>query len=91
MQPETEKKILNSAITMYGIEAQKTMAIEECSELINVLAKECRSRVSDEDIITEIADVMIMCEQLALIYGENAVESEKEYKLARLAERMGML
>lgn len=91
MQPETKKDILKLAISKYGSEAQKTMAIEECSELINVLAKECRGRVSDEDIITEIADVMIMCEQLALIYGENAVESEKEYKLTRLAKRMGVL
>ncbi len=91
MQPETEKDILKLAIAKYGIEAQKTMAIEECSELINVLAKECRRRVSDEEIVTEIADVMIMCEQLALIYGENAVESEKEYKLTRLAKRMGVL
>lgn len=34
---------------------------------------------------------MIMCEALALIYGEDAVRNEKERKLAKLASRMGMV
>lgn len=41
-----------------------------------------------DDIITEIADVMIMCEQLSNYFGKEKVELEKERKLERLKERL---
>lgn len=41
-----------------------------------------------DDIITEIADVMIMCEQLSYYFGKEKVELEKERKLERLKERL---
>lgn len=72
----------------FGPEKQKMMAVEECSELINALAKEQRGRVKDQDVITEIADVMIMMEQLAVLYGQGLVEAEKARKLDRLEERI---
>ena len=42
----------------------------------------------DVDIITEIADVMIMMKQMAIIFGEKAVNDEISRKLERLEERM---
>ena len=42
----------------------------------------------EDDIITEIADVMIMCEQLSNYFGKEKVELEKERKLERLKERL---
>lgn len=45
------------------------MVSEECAELINALCKYKRGRVTDSDVITEIADVMIMCEQMAYYFG----------------------
>lgn len=84
---ETEE-IIRTAVLTFGAESQKAMAIEECAELINALSKEKRGRVSDEDVITEIADVMIMCEQLAVIYGRGLVEAEKSRKLERLEGRI---
>lgn len=47
-----------------------------------------RGRVGEDDIITEIADVMIMCEQLSNYFGKEKVELEKERKLERLKERL---
>lgn len=64
------------------------MAVEECSELTNAICKFRRGRVSDDDIITEIADVMIMCEQLASYFGKDKVALEKKKKLERLEERL---
>lgn len=76
------------ALKKYGKESQKRMAIEETSELINALMKETRGRVTDADIITEIADVQIMMEQLSIIYGYEEVARERERKLERLVARM---
>ncbi len=76
------------AIMSFGRESRKTLAIEECSELINALCKEKRGRATDADVITEIADVQIMCEQLALMYGKEEVMLEKARKEARLFQRM---
>ena len=83
-----EKEILQCAIGTYGRQAQLDMAIEECAELINAIQKHRRGRVGDKDVIDEIADVRIMTEQLALIFGEEEVEARRQFKLARLQSRM---
>ena len=82
------KEISARAIKKYGKESQKRMAVEEAAELINALMKEARGRVTDADIITEIADVQIMMEQLSIIYGYEKVARERECKLERLVARM---
>lgn len=73
---------------IYGFPAQAAMVVEECSELTNAICKFRRGRVGEDDIITEIADVMIMCEQLSNYFGKEKVELEKERKLERLKERL---
>lgn len=83
-----DKDILIEAISKFGEEKQIDMAIEECSELINALEKFRRGRVERFDVITEIADVQIMCEQMAIIFGEGGVFIEKQRKLERLKERL---
>lgn len=47
-----------------------------------------RSIDEEDDIKDEIADVMIMCEQLSYYFGKEKVELEKERKLERLKERL---
>lgn len=76
------------AIAHYGTQNQKEMCIEECAELIDALQKEKRGRVTDADVITEIADVYIMSIQLAWIYGYQQFEEEVERKIQRLKERI---
>lgn len=87
---ERQRLILTEAISRFGEASQKMMAIEECSELINAVAKETRGRSSRENIITEIADVTIMMAQLAMIYGEEDVMIEINRKIARLESRMNI-
>ena len=81
-------ELFRNAIETFGIEPQKKMCIEECAELINALAKESRGRSSKKDIITELADVSIMVGQLALFYGLNEFENERNRKLMKLNERI---
>lgn len=90
------KKILDNdsslvckrALNTFGADAQIWMAIEETSELLNALAKYRRGRNTADDIITEIADVQVMMEQLSLNFGKEKVEEERQYKLKRLEERL---
>ena len=81
-------KIYVRAIMSYGIQAQKLMVVEECSELLSALAKETRQRSSKKDIITELADVSIMIEQMAVNYGWRDFCKEKTRKLKRLKKRL---
>jgi len=60
----------------------------EVGELLSALNKYKRGRATKEDVITEIADVQIMCEQLAFVFGEEEVEHEHERKLIRLQQRI---
>lgn len=89
MIAENEEKILSKALKTYGIESQRMMVIEECSELMNVLAKHTRGRISNvEDILTELADVSIMVDQMALYFGYDGFLKERQSKLERLKERL---
>ena len=81
-------EIYKKTIALMGESSQRNMAIEECAELIFALEKENRGQVTQDDVITEIADVMIMTEQLAMIYGRGHVEAEKQYKQRRLLSRI---
>lgn len=74
----------------YGEESQMLKAIEEMGELTSVLIRWLRDddRVNRDDVITEIADVSIMIEQLMYIFGKLAVEDEIIYKLMRTKERI---
>lgn len=83
-----QESLYRKAIVCYGFPAQAAMMVEECSELTNSICKFRRGRVNEDDIITEIADVMIMCEQMAAYFGKDKVALEKENKLERLEERL---
>lgn len=82
-------KLYNVALSRYGIDAQTMVLIEECAELLNAIAKSKRGRANKADIITELADVSIMVEQMAFYYGLDDFVSEKDFKLNRLKCRLG--
>lgn len=81
-------ELLKMAIQAWGEEAQIKMAIEECSELIVALLHNFRGKSSPEEVAGEIADVVIMAHQLALMLGPDLVDREIRRKLVRLAERL---
>lgn len=88
MTRQEEKTIMQDALTTWGIEAQEMMLIEECGELLNAVAKQHRHRMNHLDVITELADVSIMVEQMAMHYGEDLFLAERERKLQRLHNRL---
>ena len=83
------ENIYEQAINKWGVYPQILMAIEELAELQVELAKLLNGRVPAANIITEMADVEIMMEQLKVMHGfHRAVEEEKQRKLARLKQRL---
>lgn len=88
MTDSEKNQLFEQVLTKWGIINQVFMVMEECGELLNVLAKAKRGRASKEEIITELADVSIMVEQMASFYGEKDFLIEKERKLQRLKERL---
>lgn len=78
------------AISAYGEKAQKLMAIEEMSELTKEICKDFRGKLNREHLVEEIADVLIMLDQMLLLYkisGEE-VGLMRIKKVERLKERL---
>lgn len=62
---------------------------EEIGEFMDALCKYTRGRVPAGHVAEEIADVQIMLEQMTVLFEvESRVQEYREYKLARLAERL---
>lgn len=78
------------AIETYGVRMQKLMAIEEMSELTKEICKDFRGLLDREHLIEEMADVLIMLDQMLLLYkisGEE-VGLMRIKKVERLKERL---
>lgn len=88
MDKQKRLEIYSTATEKWGYESQKEMIYEECGELITAVARFKRNRATREDIITELADVSIMVEQLAQLFGYEDFEKEKDRKLERLQVRL---
>lgn len=95
------EKIICDVIETYGNNIQKVVAMEECAELIQAISKDIRYRYTDgfndekskmihNGIVTEIADVVIMIEQLKIIYNIDKKELEDEInsKIERMEKRL---
>ena len=83
-------EVYKRALNCYGITAQERMLIEECAELLDAICKHYRGRNTVNDIITELADVSIMVEQIAVFYDIKAFTEEKKRKINRLQERLNL-
>ncbi len=83
-----EIAICKEAIQKYGFAKQSRMVMEETGEMLSALAKYPRNRASIMDVITELADVVIMMEQMAVFFGYDDFIKEKERKLRRLKQNL---
>lgn len=80
--------LYSKALSIWGEDAQTTMLFEECGELMSAIGKIKRGRVGKEEVITELADVSIMVEQMALMLGYDEFLKEKQRKIERLEQRL---
>lgn len=101
--PTTNRpEVLQECVNTYGAEAQVDMAVEEMSELTKALLKYCRKEAQGskdleaarENILEEVADVIIMLTQLIMIYGgrdlvQETIENKVDRQIKRLANTEG--
>ena len=74
----------------YGYQHQVKKTIEECGEFIVALSKLANDEGSRKDVLEEMADVMVMLQQMQYFLCINPSESHKtmEAKVHRQIERM---
>lgn len=86
---DERKKIYYAALKKWGFEAQIWMVIEEMSELQKEICKVERGKRDYDALADEIADTIIMLEQLQLMFGlNNLVSQHMDAKITRLKERL---
>ena len=77
-------------IDHYGHESQKMMLLEEMAELQKEICKEFRGELNKEAITEEVADVLIMLEQIQMMYhiSETKLHKITNEKLHRQLRRI---
>lgn len=80
--------VFKDALETFGYGPQVRKAIEELAELTVATLHYYDNRATHMDVATEVADVLIMCHQLARVVGEDNVMTEYVSKIERLKERI---
>lgn len=85
-----DSNVVQNSIKHYGSDLQTTVCMEECSELIQAISKMKRGKGSRDNLIEEMADVMICMEILKQVYGisDNEIQNYVCQKQNRCIERM---
>lgn len=82
------QEVIRLAVYSYDNDAQIQMLFEEMAELQNALCKLARKRGTADQVCEEIADVLIMCYQMAEIFGREQVKHWMNFKALRLRDRI---
>ena len=90
MTHDIDESVITKSIKHYGAEIQSTVCMEECAELIQAISKAKRGKINRDNMIEEIADVLICIEMLKQMYmiSDEKINKWIEKKQAREVERM---
>ena len=85
-----DSNVVKKSIEHYGTDLQTVVCMEECAELIQAISKMKRGKDNRDNLIEEIADVMICIEILKQVYGisDNEIQNYVCQKQNRSIERM---
>lgn len=85
-----DSNVVQNSIKHYGSDLQTTVCMEECSELIQAISKMKRGKDNRDNLIEEMADVMICMEILKQVYGvsDGEIQNYVCQKQNRSIERM---
>ena len=83
-------EIIKDSIKHYGVDAQSTVCMEECAELIQAISKEKRGKHDYKHLAEEIADVLICISMLQDMYDIDSSDIQLwiDLKEKRIVERM---
>lgn len=91
MTTEQRKTLYKRTVETWGERAQLEMAQEEATELALAIRKLIRGKENAMfELAGELADVEIMIEQIKYMHPHisQAIETEKDFKLNRLNDRL---
>lgn len=81
--------ILADAFKTWGYDSQLQMAFGECGEFIALAGRIKQGRCTEDDMVSEIADVTIMMRQIGkMFFHEERIQAMIDYKMDRLAKRL---
>ena len=85
-----DSNVVKKSIEHYGADLQTVVCMEECAELIQAVSKMKRGKDNRNNLIEEVADVMICIEILKQVYGisDNEIQNYVCQKQNRSIERM---
>ena len=85
-----DSNVVKKSIEHYGANLQTVVCMEECAELIQAVSKMKRGKDNRDNLIEEMADVMICIEILKQVYGisDNEIQNYVCQKQNRSIERM---
>lgn len=89
-------EVYKKFIEAWGVQAQLMMCIEEMSELTKELCKYTRyadfepgrAEKIKQNIIEEIADVLITTDQMAMVFGREEVKKVCKEKIQRALKKL---
>ena len=85
---DMQKLTIQRAINYFGADMQTQKALEEMGELIVELARRNTGRYDRAHVAEEVADVMIMMEQMRLMIGPDLVDIYIDQKIERLDKKL---
>lgn len=84
-----EQEVFKKALGKYGAEAQTKKLLEEMAELQEAICKQQNGRDTVEHVAEEIADVLVMLDQMMIMYDcRDLVKDIKREKVERLAGKL---
>lgn len=85
-----DNEIIKDSIVYYGKDAQSTVCMEECAELIQAISKEKRGKSDKNHLAEEMADVLISIALLKEIYdvSNEQINDWIDKKQKRIRSRM---
>ena len=85
-----DSNVVKKSIEHYGDDLQTTVCMDECSELIQAISKMKRGKDNRDNLIEEMADVMICMDILKQVYGisDREIQIYVCQKHSRCDERM---
>lgn len=90
MKYNIDESVIARSVDHYGEEIQSTVCMEECAELIQAISKAKRGKINRDNMIEEIADVLICIEMLKQMYmiSDEKINKWVKKKQSREVERM---
>ena len=90
MEVNINKEIVSRSLDTYGNGMQLVVCMEELSELTQAISKEIRGKDNRNNLVEEMADVIICLEILKQIFAVTNVEIEEwvKFKQGRALKRI---